>query len=428
MTDPADLARRARSVLPGGVNSPVRAFGSVGGAPIFAREASGAHLTTVSGQRLVDYVMSWGAVLLGHDHPTVRERVTSAVRQGLSFGVTGPREIELAERVCELVPSVEMIRFVSSGTEATMSAVRLARAATGRDLIVKIAGGYHGHGDSFLVSAGSGVATLGLPNSPGVPAELAKLTLTVAFNDVDEMHEVIAAHGERVAAVIVEPFLGNAGFIPPEPGYLETVRASTRTAGSLLVFDEVMTGFRVEAAGAQGALGVTPDLTTLGKVIGGGLPIGAYGGRRELMELVAPAGAVYQAGTLSGNPLAMAAGTAVLDEICTSDPYEFLAARSRQLTDGLRSAARSRGVPISVAYAGGMWGFFFHDGPVRNYEDASASDTELFARFHREALRQGVLLPPSPFEAGFISLAHTEDLVSETVDRLARALDLATAR
>ncbi len=421
------LAARASAVLPGGVNSPVRAFRAVGGDPVFAREAHGAYLTTVSGEKLLDYVMSWGAVILGHDHPAVRSRLTTAVTRGVSFGVTCPAEVELAELICDMVPSIEMVRFVNSGTEATMSAARLARAATGRDVIVKVDGGYHGHGDSFLVSAGSGVATLGLPNSPGVPAELAKLTLTVPFNDAGEMESVLTEFGDRVAAVILEPFLGNAGFIPPAPGYLEAVRSLTRASGTLLIFDEVMTGFRVGTAGAQGTCGVTPDITTLGKVIGGGLPIGAYGGRKELMELVAPAGPVYQAGTLSGNPLAMAAGLAVLSEIRREDPYDALSASSGLIAERLASVAASRGVPMSVAHAGGMWGFFFHPGPVVDYAAAKAADTDLFARFHREALRLGVLLAPSPFEAGFVSLAHTNDIITETTDRLTDALDRSIA-
>ncbi len=422
MRGAADLWRRAQAVLPGGVNSPVRAFRAVGGDPFFVREAHGAHLTTTDDETLVDYVLSWGAILLGHDAPEVRETLSHALARGTSYGVTCEAEIELAELVVELVPSVEMVRFVNSGTEATMSAIRLARAATGRDLILKFDGAYHGHADSFLVAAGSGVATLGLPNSPGVPAELARLTLTAAFNDLAAVEALLDAHRDRVAAVIVEPYFGNAGFIPPAAGFLEGLRRLTSARGVLLIFDEVMTGFRVHPGGAQARTGVSPDLTTLGKVIGGGLPVGAYGGRRDLMERIAPSGPVYQAGTLSGNPLAMAAGLAALRTARACSVWEVLERRSAALVAGLAEAARTVGVPVTGGHAGGMWGCFFHEGPVLDFAAATASDTALFSRFHRAARGLGVFLPPSPFEAVFVSAAHTDAIVADTIDRLADAL------
>lgn len=428
MTSVASLWDRAQAVLPGGVNSPVRAFGGVGGDPFFVREAHGAELVTTDGERLLDYVMSWGALLLGHDPPAVRDALCAAVGRGTSYGVTCLAEIELAERIVALVPSVEMVRFVNSGTEATMSAVRVARAATGRDLILKFDGGYHGHGDTFLVSAGSGVATLGLPNSPGVPAPLAALTLTAPFNDLDAVAAALDAHRDRVAAVIVEPFLGNVGFIEPMPGFLEGLRSLTRDHGAVLIFDEVMTGFRVHRGGAQARTGVLPDLTTLGKVIGGGLPVGAYGGRRDLMELVAPSGDVYQAGTLSGNPLAMSAGLATLRAATGGDVWPEFERRARMLVDGLLAAAETAGVALTGGYAGGMWGVYFHEGPVHDFAAAKRSDVGLFARFHRAARARGVFLAPSAFEAGFVSAAHTDEIIADTVERLAGALADAARR
>lgn len=422
MTDAPSLSERAKAVLPGGVNSPVRAFRAVGGEPFFVREAHGATLVTTDGRTLIDYVMSWGAVLLGHDDERVRAAVSAALGRGTSYGATHPAEVELAESVVSRVPSVEMVRFVNSGTEATMAAVRLARAATGRDLIVKFEGGYHGHADSFLVSAGSGVATFGLPDSPGVPRAAAEMTLVAPFNDREAVGALFEAHGEHIAAVIVEPYMGNAGFIQPEEGFLGFLRDVTASAGALLIFDEVMTGFRVAEGGAQALEGVSPDLTTLGKVIGGGLPVGAYGGRRDLMRMVAPEGPVYQAGTLSGNPLAMAAGQAALQAASGEGVYTTLGERSEMLARGLQQEARRAGVSIGSASAGGMWGFFFREDKVRSFADARASDTELFGRFHRAALERGVFLPPSPFEACFVSLAHTEEVVADTLSRLGDAL------
>ncbi len=422
MSNSVELYTRALAVLPGGVNSPVRAFRAVGGDPFFVKEAHGAHLTTTEDERLIDYVLAWGALLLGHDHPTVREALQEALARGTSYGITCPAEVELAELIAEMVPSVKMVRFVNSGTEATMAAVRLARAATGRDLIVKFDGAYHGHADSFLVAAGSGVATLGLPDSPGVPADLARLTITAPFNDIGGIETLFTQYGDRIAAVIVEPFLGNAGFVPPLPGFLEGLREITRAWGSLLIFDEVMTGFRVHPGGAQGLTGVKPDLTTLGKVIGGGLPVGAYGGTRELMEMVAPAGAVYQAGTLVGNPLTMSAGLAALRTIDSESVHEQLERRTRKLVRGLAGAAESLGLQFTVGHAGAMWGCYFHPGPVNNFEDVRASDVRRFSSFHRHARRHGVFLPPSPFEACFVSAAHTDEIIEDTIDRLAKAL------
>ncbi len=416
------LQERAERVIPGGVNSPVRAFAAVGGDPIFVRQAHGAMLETVEGERLIDYVLSWGPLLLGHDHPAVRAAVEAALRRGTSFGFSHPAEAELAELVVEMIPSVEMVRFVNSGTEATMAAVRLARAATGRDLILKFDGCYHGHGDTFLVAAGSGVATLGLPNSPGVPEEVAHLTVVCPFNDAAAVDAMFRRHPDRVAAVIVEPFIGNAGFIPPQPGFLEELRRLTSANGALLIFDEVMTGFRVHPGGAQALTGVLPDLTTLGKVIGGGLPVGAYGGRRDLMQMIAPAGKVYQAGTLSGNPLAVAAGLATLATARAEGVFETLERRTRRLVDGFRAAARAAGVPFCAASAGSLWGFFFHPGPVTDFTAAKASDTAFFRRFHRAARERGILLAPSPFEAAFVSAAHDDAIIDRTVERLAESL------
>ncbi|MFQ5703945.1 MAG: glutamate-1-semialdehyde 2,1-aminomutase [Gemmatimonadales bacterium] len=416
------LASRSRSVLPGGVNSPVRAFRSVGGDPLFVHSADGAFLTTTEGDRLADYVMSWGAILLGHNHPAVTERINRAVDKGVAYGMTCEAEIELAELIVNLVPSIEMVRFVNSGTEATMSAVRLARAVTERDMIVKMDGGYHGHGDCFLVSGGSGMATLGIPGSPGVPVELARLTLTAAFNDTAGIERLFDRHGKDIAAVIVEPFLGNAGFIPPHKGFLERLRSISNEHGALLIFDEVMTGFRVGLHGAQSLLGIEPDLTTLGKVIGGGFPVGAYGGRKDLMERVAPAGSVYQAGTLSGGPVAMAAGAAVLEAAKEDDLYDRLDRRSGALAAGLESAAARHGVPLCAAHEGGMWGFFFNEGPVDNFAVAKRSDTDLFVRFQRAMRELGVLLAPSPFEAAFVSDAHTDDIIADTIELFAQAL------
>lgn len=424
----AELFDRAKAVLPGGVNSPVRAFRAVGGTPFFVARAQGAHLTDADGQRYLDYVCSWGPLILGHAHPAVLQAIRTAAEAGWTYGMPCEAEVLLAEAVRERMPALERVRFVNSGTEATMAAVRLARAATQRDLILKFDGCYHGHGDSFLVKAGSGVATLGLPDSPGVPAALAGLTLTVPFNDTQAAADVFRRRDGEIAAVIVEPLMGNVGFIAPEPGFHATLRALCDRHGALLIFDEVMTGFRVGPGGAQALLGVRPDLTALGKIVGGGLPVGAYGGRAELMRLVAPEGPVYQAGTLAGNPLAMAAGLATLSETARPGFYEALERRTGRLVAGIGDAARRRGVPVSAGHAGSMWGVYFAPPPVRNYAEAQRADTALFARWHRAALDRGVFLPPSAFEAAFVSSAHTEADIDFTITQLDAALAEACGR
>jgi len=424
----AELFDRARAVLPGGVNSPVRAFRAVGGMPFFVAHAQGARLTDVDGKTYLDYVCSWGPLILGHAHPAVLEAIRTAAQRGWSYGAPCEAEVELAELVRRRMPSIEMVRFVSSGTEATMAAVRLARAATKREVILKFDGCYHGHGDSFLVKAGSGVATLGLPDSPGVPGALAGLTLTAPFNDVAAVEEVLRRRGDEIAAVIVEPYVGNAGFIPPDPEFHPALRAACDRVGALLIFDEVMTGFRVAAGGAQERLSVRPDLTTLGKIIGGGMPVGAYGGRAELMRLIAPEGPVYQAGTLSGNPVAMAAGLATLGETGAPGFYDALERRTARLVAGIGDAARRRGVPVTVAHAGSLWGVYFTAGPVRDFAQAKRADTALFARWHRAALERGIFLAPSAFEAGFVSSAHTDADIAHTVTELDAALAQALGR
>ncbi|MEX0856011.1 MAG: glutamate-1-semialdehyde 2,1-aminomutase [Gemmatimonadota bacterium] len=412
----AELRARAEIVIPGGVNSPVRSFRSVGGAPFFVERGEGAYLYDVDGNRYLDYVLSWGPLVLGHAHPVVVAAVEAQLSRGTSYGAPTPGEVELAERLVRLVPSIEVVRLVSSGTEATMSALRVARAYTGRTRFLKFSGCYHGHADPFLVAAGSGVATLGLPDSPGVPTGAVGDTAVLPFNDLDAVEALFRREGNAIAAVFVEPIMGNAGLIPPLPGFLEGLRRITDHHGALLVFDEVMTGFRVALGGAQTLLGVTPDLTTLGKVIGGGLPVGAFGGRRDIMERVAPAGPVYQAGTLSGNPLATAAGNAQLAWLEEHDPFSALEDVGRRLVDGLVAALEGAGVPACGGAVGSMWGIFLHPGPVRNFEEARAADTERFGRFHRALLERGVFLAPSPFEAGFLSVLHGEDALTFTLE------------
>jgi glutamate-1-semialdehyde 2,1-aminomutase len=415
------LMARARELFPGGVSSPVRAFRGVGGEPFVVERGEGARIWDVDGNEYIDYVLSWGPLVLGHAAPVVLEALRDTMARGTSFGIPTALEIDLAELVQQRMPQVEMMRFVSSGTEATMSALRLARAATGRDMVLKFDGCYHGHADSFLVRAGSGVATLGLPNSPGVPDALAALTLTAPFNDVHGSEKIMQTLGDRVAAIIVEPVVGNAGFIAPDPAFLPALRRLATEHGALLIFDEVMTGFRVAVGGAAELFSVTPDLTTLGKVIGGGLPVAAYGGRRDLMERVAPAGPVYQAGTLSGNPLAMAAGIATLRAL-TPEVHERIARQTRALVEGLRGIAARRGVPFTADSAGSMFGFFFRAEPVRSFSDAKTADVELFRRFFHAALARGVYLAPSAFEAGFLSAAHGHAELAITLERLDAAL------
>jgi glutamate-1-semialdehyde 2,1-aminomutase len=421
------LLRRAEKRIPGGVNSPVRAFHGVGGTPPFIASGRGATITDEDGNRYVDYVGSWGPLILGHAHPGVLRAVRAAAAKGTSFGAPTRLEVELAERVCAALPSLERVRFVSSGTEATMSALRLARAATGRKRVLKFEGCYHGHADALLVAAGSGVATLGIPGSPGVPQEFVSLTVSVPFNDPAAANAAFARFGAELACVIVEPVAGNMGCVPPLPGFLEGLRTLCDRYGSLLIFDEVMTGFRVAWDGAQGLYGVRPDLTCLGKVVGGGLPAAAYGGRADLMAQIAPDGPVYQAGTLSGNPLAMAAGLATLERLRARGVYATLAARTRALTEGLAALAAEAGLPFTTAAVGGMFGFFFHPGPVRNFDDAKKSDAGRFRRFFHAMLDGGVYLAPSAYEAGFVSLAHRPREIAVTLEAARRALGRAAA-
>jgi glutamate-1-semialdehyde 2,1-aminomutase len=417
---------RACRTIPGGVNSPARAFGAVGGEPPFMARAEGAYLFDIDGHRYIDYIGSWGPMILGHAHPRVRGAVVEALELGSSFGAPTTREIEIAEAVVAAVPSVEKVRFVSSGTEASMSAVRVARGVTGRDKIIKMAGHYHGHVDALLVQAGSAATTLGTPNSPGVTAGATADTILCPFNDLKAVAEAFARFPGQVAAVLLEPVAGNMGLVPPGPGYLEGLRELTRADGALLIFDEVMTGFRIAPGGAAERFGVTADLTTLGKVIGGGLPVAAYGGRRDLMSQVAPEGPVYQAGTLSGNPLAMAAGIATLTAL-TPALHDRIAQRTRALVEGLRGIAARRGVPFSADSAGSMFGFFFREEPVRSFTDAKTADVALFKRFFHAALARGVYLAPSAYEAGFTSAAHGDAEIALTLERLDAALAEATA-
>jgi glutamate-1-semialdehyde 2,1-aminomutase len=422
----AEIMARARELFPGGVNSPVRAFRGVGGEPIVAARGAGSRIWDADGKEYLDFVLSWGPLVLGHASPIVLDALSRVMHDGTSFGMPTELEVQLGELIRQRMPHLEMMRFVSSGTEATMSAARVARAFTGRDVILKFEGCYHGHADSFLVRAGSGVATLGLPDSPGVPAEVAALTLTAPFNDLAAASALMRENKRAVAAIIVEPVVGNSGFIPPAADFLDGLSELAKSTGALLIFDEVMTGFRIAPGGARERFGVTADLTTLGKVIGGGLPVAAYGGRREIMEMVAPAGPVYQAGTLSGNPLAMAAGIATLTAL-TPALHSRIEKRTTALVEGLQKIAGDLGVPLTADCAGSMWGFFFRSKPVRNFSDAKDSDVELFKKFFHAALQRGVYLAPSPFEAGFMSAAHSDDDVSTALERMRDALGAAIA-
>jgi glutamate-1-semialdehyde 2,1-aminomutase len=411
------LQQRAERLFPGGVNSPVRAFRAVGGAPPFVESAQGAYLTDADGNRYIDYFGSWGPMILGHAFPPVVEAIERAARNSASFGASTASEADLAERVVACYPAIEKMRFVSSGTEATMSAIRLARAATGRKLIIKFEGCYHGHADGLLVKAGSGVATFGIPGSAGVPEETAHLTLALPFNDLGAVEAVFDARPEKIAAVILEPVVGNAGCIPPTPGYLAALRALTEREGALLIVDEVMTGFRVALGGALELYGIDADLVTLGKIVGGGLPVGVFGGKRKVMDLLAPLGPVYQAGTLSGNPLAMAAGIATISYLQEheAEVYARLEASSKAVVEGVAAEAVNAGVALTTNRVGAMWTWFFTPDPVTNYEEAAKSNTAAFGRFHRAMMEQGIWLPPSQFEAAFLGTAHGEEEISATI-------------
>ncbi len=417
MSRSQELFEQALYHIPGGVNSPVRAFRGVGGDPVFVERASGAYFYDPDGNRYIDYVGSWGPMILGHAHPAVISTVQKTVQNGLSFGAPTAIETEMADKVCELVPSMDMVRMVSSGTEATMSAIRLARGYTGRDKIVKFEGCYHGHSDSLLVKAGSGALTLGEPSSPGVPASLAEHTLTLDYNNLEQVQELFSKIGEQIACIIVEPVAGNMNCIPPVAGFLEGLREACDQYGSVLIFDEVMTGFRVSLGGAQGYYGITPDLTTLGKIIGGGMPVGAFGGKREIMERIAPLGPVYQAGTLSGNPVAMAAGLQTLELITTPGFYDVLSAITEKLASGLVAQAEKAGVPLTYNQIGGMFGIFFTDAPaVENFAQATACNQDAFKQFFHTMLDHGIYMAPSSYEAGFLSAAHSDDDITATLE------------
>lgn len=422
MSKSEQLFEKAQKVIPGGVNSPVRAFKGVGGTPVFIEKAEGAYITDSDGKRYIDYVGSWGPMVLGHNHPAIIDAVLKAVPNGLSFGAPTESEITLAELVCKLVSSIELVRMVSSGTEATMSAIRLARGYTGRDKIIKFEGCYHGHSDSLLVKAGSGALTLGQPSGPGVPADFAKHTLTCTYNDLDSVREAFEQYPNEIACLIVEPVAGNMNCIPPKADFLQGLRELCTQYGTVFIIDEVMTGFRVALGGAQAYYGVTPDLTTLGKIIGGGMPVGAFGGKKEIMEFIAPTGPVYQAGTLSGNPIAMAAGLACLTELSKAGNEEKLAAQTKTLAEGFKALADKHGVPLTVQYVGGMFGLFFTEqAEINNFQDVMKCDAAKFNRFFHLMLEEGIYLAPSAFEAGFMSLAHSEADIQATLEAADRA-------
>ena len=416
------LFDQAQRLMPGGVNSPVRNFGRVGGCPVFMDRGAGSKVYDVDGNEYIDYLGSWGPLILGHGNPTVVEALKSACERGVSFGTPTEAEIRLAELVRTAFPSIELVRMVNSGTEATMSALRVARGFTGRDLAVKFEAGYHGHGDSFLIQAGSGAATFGIPDSPGVPADLAKLTINLPYNDIDAVRSTLSERGDDIACVIVEPVAGNMGMIPPVAGFLETIREETAKRGIILIFDEIITGFRIAFGGAQERFGISADMTCLGKIIGGGLPVGAYGGRRDIMESVAPLGAVYQAGTLSGNPLAMTAGYETVRQLQKPGVYKRLETLASRLGDGLRTAAEEAGVPAYLTRVGSMMCTFFTDQTVEDFESASTSDADSYGRYFWNMLDQGVYLAPSRLETGFVSLAHTEDDIDRTLEAARKSL------
>ncbi|MCF1429089.1 MAG: glutamate-1-semialdehyde 2,1-aminomutase [Shewanella sp.] len=423
MTRSEALFEQAKQTIPGGVNSPVRAFNGVGGTPRFIEKADGAYIYDADGNKYIDYVGSWGPMILGHNHPKIRQAVLAAVENGLSFGAPTELEVKMAEKVIEMVPSMEMVRMVSSGTEATMSAIRLARGFTCRDKIMKFEGCYHGHADCLLVKAGSGALTLGQPSSPGIPEDFAKHTLTAVYNDLNSVKAMFEQYPDAIACIILEPVAGNMNCIPPVPGFLEGLRALCDDYGALLIIDEVMTGFRVSKSGAQGYYGVKPDLTTLGKVIGGGMPVGAFGGRKDVMQFIAPTGPVYQAGTLSGNPIAMSAGLAQMDALCEEGLYEELATKTKRIAEGFKAAADKRGIPMSINYVGGMFGFFFTDEPqITLFEQVTKCNMEQFRAFYHGMLDEGVYLAPSAYEAGFLSMAHGEQELAATLAAADRVL------
>ncbi len=422
MSKSENLFREAQKLIPGGVNSPVRACGSVGGQPVFIEKGNKARIYDVDGNEYIDYVLSWGPLILGHRPACVIEALRKILEIGTSFGAPTELETDLARLVIDMVPSVEMIRMVNSGTEATMSAIRLARGYTGKDIIIKFDGCYHGHADTLLVAAGSGIATLGIPGSPGVPESVISNTLSLKFNDIDGFIKIMEEKGDKVAGVILEPVAGNMGMVPPVDGFLETLREYTLKFGSILIFDEVMTGFRVAKGSAQGLFGITPDLSCFGKVIGGGLPVGAYGGRKEIMDHIAPVGNVYQAGTLSGNPLAMAAGIATLKELQNNGVYDVLDNKTERLMNGLQSAADSAGINLKTNHVGSMAGFFFSDEDIHDFDDAKKCDLDRFAKFYRIMLEKGVYLAPSQFEACFVSLAHSDEDIDQTITTARHAM------
>jgi glutamate-1-semialdehyde 2,1-aminomutase len=423
MNQSTELFERAKKVIPGGVNSPVRAFRSVGGTPFFTKKASGCHLTTADDQTLLDYVCTWGPAIHGHDHPLIREAISKALQHGTSFGTPGPDEVEMAELLARIVPSVEKVRMCNSGTEATMSSIRLARGFTGKSKIIKFAGCYHGHVDSLLVKAGSGALTFGNPDSAGIPESFAQETIVLPYNDLDAVSHAFGQTEEGIAAIIVEPYPANCGFILPQEGYLEGLRTLCSKNNAVLIFDEVMTGFRTALGGVQEKTGVTPDLTAMGKIIGGGLPVGAFGGKAEIMDYLAPLGPVYQAGTLSGNPLAMAAGIASLKLLLDSNPYENLNSLGKQLAEGVKAIAQERSIPLQVPQVGSMYSLFFSEEPVLNFEQALASDRELFNKLFQSCLENGVYLPPSAYETCFISTAHQTVDITFTLDRFQKAFN-----
>lgn len=419
------LYEQAQKVIPGGVNSPVRAFNGVGGTPVFFQRGKGAYIYDVDDQKYIDYVGSWGPLILGHNDDDVISAVKTAIDQGMTFGAPTELEVKLATKITELMPSIEQVRMVSSGTEATMSAIRLARGYTNRNIIVKFEGCYHGHADSLLVKAGSGALTLGVPSSPGVPAEVSKHTITLPYNDIAAVEACFKEHGNDIACLIVEPVAGNMNCIPPIPGFLEALREQCTLHGSVLIFDEVMTGFRVALGGAQAHYGITPDMTTLGKVVGGGMPVGAFGGRKEIMQHLAPTGPVYQAGTLSGNPVAMAAGLATLEKVSQPGFHTELSAKTKRLADGLADAARAQGIALSTNQVGGMFGFFFTgETNITQFSQSMACDVERFKRFYRAMLERGIYLAPSAFEAGFMSQAHTNEDIDATLAAAREAFEV----